>query len=273
MSKDKDSKTIRSATAAEYFSKNLQQVGFSSPQKAVLTTIKEAVDNGLDACEDHGILPDIMVRIERLGVGVGKGVERLKITVTDNGPGIKRADIPKVFGEYLASSKFGRGRASRGQQGIGISAATSWALQTTATPVEVITKLPKDKKATKVLVEVDLRNNKGIEREISESDWDVVSGTSVSFVMEGKLVLNGDTGVVSYLTSTALVNPHLNLTYFLPGEPKGFIARVSDVLTKAPEAVPPHPHTMRLGEFLHHAQISDPKLTVKAWLKDGFSRC
>ena len=59
---------IKASSTAEYFAKNLQQVGFSSPIKAVLTTLKEAVDNSLDACEDAGIPPEIKVKIKKLAV-------------------------------------------------------------------------------------------------------------------------------------------------------------------------------------------------------------
>ena len=54
---------ITSSSTAEYFSKNLQQVGFSSHTKAVLTTVKEAIDNSLDACEEDGILPEVWVEV------------------------------------------------------------------------------------------------------------------------------------------------------------------------------------------------------------------
>ena len=111
---------ITSSSTAEYFSKNLQQVGFSSPTKAVLTTLKEAVDNSLDACEDEGILPELYIEIEKVGAGTIKNTDLIRIKIEDNGPGLHIDDVPKVFGEYLASSKFGRGRCSRGQQGIGI---------------------------------------------------------------------------------------------------------------------------------------------------------
>ena len=59
----KKSSKITTSSTAEYFAKNLQQVGFSSGTKAVLTTLKEAVDNALDACEDAGILPEIGIKI------------------------------------------------------------------------------------------------------------------------------------------------------------------------------------------------------------------
>src|SRR5205085_407674 len=93
---------ITSSSTAEYFSKNLQQVGFSSTTKAVLTTIKEAVDNALDACEESGILPDVSVEVEKIGTGSSKNSDSIRVTVEDNGPGLEVDDVPKVFGEYLA---------------------------------------------------------------------------------------------------------------------------------------------------------------------------
>src|SRR6185295_18966556 len=96
------SNKIVSSSTAEYFSKNLQQVGFSSQTKAVLTTLKEAVDNSLDACEEAGILPELSVTVEKKGPGSLKNSEQIRIRVEDNGPGIDPADITKVFGEYLA---------------------------------------------------------------------------------------------------------------------------------------------------------------------------
>jgi DNA topoisomerase-6 subunit B len=68
---------ITSSSTAEYFSKNLQQVGFSSGTKAVLTTLKESVDNSLDACEDAQILPEVTIEIEKVGVGSQKNMARL----------------------------------------------------------------------------------------------------------------------------------------------------------------------------------------------------
>ena len=146
-SETKASAKISSSSTAEYFSKNLQQVGFSSQTKAVLTTLKEAVDNALDACEENGILPEVKVFIEKVGQGSLKNSDQIRIRVEDNGPGIDPDDVPKVFGEYLASSKFGRGRCSRGQQGIGISAATTWAQLTSATGARVITRTKSMRKA------------------------------------------------------------------------------------------------------------------------------
>ncbi|HVJ65132.1 MAG TPA: DNA topoisomerase VI subunit B [Bdellovibrionota bacterium] len=262
---------ITSSSTAEYFSKNLQQVGFSSPTKAVLTTLKEAVDNSLDACEDSDILPEIDVLIEKLQVGTRKNVDIIKIRVTDNGPGLAQEDLSKVYGEYLASSKFGRGRCSRGQQGIGISAATTWGQLTTATGVRVITKTSKMKTAISALVEVDIKKNQGVIKDKSNVNWDRPHGTSVEFVIEGRMQLNGDGGILTYLSATSLSNPHLTLKYRINEEKPIVMDRVTDEIIGIPEAVPPHPHTMKLGEVISHAHLFG-KSTLDTFLKKGFSR-
>ena len=263
---------ITTSSTAEYFSKNLQQVGFSSSTKAVLTTLKEAVDNALDACEDAGVLPEIYVEVEKVGSGSLKNADQIRIKVEDNGPGIPADDLAMVFGEYLASSKFGRGRCSRGQQGIGISAATTWAQLTSAQGALVITKTKEMRKAIKALVEVDIKHNKGVLKNKETIDWNRPHGVSVEFLIDGRIQLNGEAGLLNYLSGTALVNPHLTLKYKIPESDKvQTIERVSTAVPEIPEATEPHPHTMKLGEFIAHSHLFG-KAKVDGWLKKGFSR-
>lgn len=264
-------KQISSSSTAEYFSKNLQQVGFSSQTKAVLTTLKEAVDNALDACEDHDMLPEVKVEIERLGAGTIKNSERIRVMVEDNGPGIEADDLPKVFGEYLASSKFGRGRCTRGQQGIGISAATTWAQLTCAQGAKVTSKTKSQRKAVSGLIEVDIKNNKGVMKNRETIDWDRPHGTRVEFVFDGRIQINGEAGILNYLLGTSLVNPHLTLHYQLPDQEMTTIERVSQEVPVVPDATEPHPHTMKLGEFIAHSHLFG-KTKTSGWLKKGFSR-
>ncbi len=269
--KKKVNQTISSSSTAEYFSKNLQQVGFSSPTKAILTTLKEAVDNSLDACEEEGILPEIIVEVEKLGPGTLKNTDQISVTVEDNGPGIDPEDVGKVFGEYLASSKFGRGRCSRGQQGIGISAATTWAQQTSARGVEVTTKTKSMKKGFKGTIEVNFKLNKGVIKDKETIDWNKPHGTKVKFIMDGRIQLQGEAGLLSYIRGTILVNPHLKISCKLPDTEPMKIDRVSDVVPDIPDATNPHPHTMKLGDFHSHAKLFG-KMTLAKWLKTGFSR-
>lgn len=264
------SKITKSSTA-EYFAKNLQQVGFSSPIKAVLTTLKEAVDNSLDACEGHDILPEIEIQIQKVGTGSTKNTDLVRIVVEDNGPGIDPDDMAKVFGEYLASSKFGKGQCSRGQQGIGISAATTWAQLTNAKGALVLSKTPNMRKAVRAQVDVDIKSNTGVLRNKETVDWDKKSGVRVEFVIDGRVQLNGDGGLVTYLEGTVLVNPHLTVKYKLLDADWVTIERVSNEVPDIPEATLPHPHTFKLGEFITHATLYG-KISLDKFLKTGFSR-
>ena len=262
---------ITSSSTAEYFAKNLQQVGFSSPTKAVLTTLKEAVDNSLDACEEEDILPMLDISIKRLGTGGSKNTDLIEIIVEDNGPGLEADMLPQVFGEYLASSKFGRGRCTRGQQGIGISAATTWAQLTNASGVLVTSKTAKMKKAVRAQVDVDIKGNKGLMKNKETIDWNKPHGTRVVFRIDGRIQLNGDGGLLTYLEGTTLVNPHLELKYKLLDSETVHIKRVSEQNPDIPTATLPHPHTMKLGEFITHAGIYG-KITFGNFLKTAFSR-
>ncbi len=267
-----DTSKITKSSSAEYFAKNLQQVGFSSFTKASLTAIKESVDNALDACEDARILPEITVEVERLGDGTSKGADLIRIRVQDNGPGIPVDDVVDVFGQYLASSKFGRGRCSRGQQGIGISAVTTWAQLTHGTGVTVVTKTAKMRQAVKMVVEVDIKNNKGLIKQKETLDnWEHASGVSCEFIMDARVQLNGEGGLLAYLNGTALVNPHLTLHYKLLDNELVTAERVSNAEPVIPEPTEPHPHTLKLGEFISHARLFG-KISLSKWLKTAFSR-
>jgi len=103
----------RDISVSEFFTKNRHLLGFDNPQKALLTAVKEAVDNSLDACEEAGILPDLEVEIAEVSEN------RYRVAVQDNGPGIVQQQVPKIFGKLLYGSKFHRLKQQRGQQGIG----------------------------------------------------------------------------------------------------------------------------------------------------------
>src|SRR5690606_3875672 len=92
----------REISVADFFLKNRHLLGFDSPAKALLTTIKEAVDNALDACEEAGILPEITVEVDALDTDL------YEVVVEDNGPGIVQQQLARIFGKLLYGSKIGR---------------------------------------------------------------------------------------------------------------------------------------------------------------------
>ena len=154
----------RDISVSEFFTKNRHLLGFDNPRKALLTCVKEAVDNALDACEEAGILPDVVVT---LAVAPNNGeapppasqATRFRVTVTDNGPGIVRHQIPPIFAKLLYGSKFHRLRMSRGQQGIGISAAGMYAQLTTGKPVQITSRTSARGAAHYFEVQIDTKKN------------------------------------------------------------------------------------------------------------------
>lgn len=268
------SKKIESVTTSqisEYFSKNLGQVGLSSPTKTVLVAVKEFIDNSLDSAEEYGVLPDIKLEVEKLGPGIGKNVDQIRIRVWDNAAGIEEKKVPNAFGQLLASSKFNRGRVTRGRQGLGASLILVYSQLTQARGAHVITKTAQDKKALSCMVEVDIKNNIGIIKDAKRIDWDRKHGTYIEVILDGKVQSNGDAGLITYLVGTSLVNPHLKLTYKLPEQEEVTIERTSNEVPEIPQAVDPHPHTLKLGEFISHGHLYQ-SMKVKEWLIKAFSR-
>src|SRR5690349_10581920 len=143
----------RDISVSEFFAKNRHLLGFDNPRKALLTAVKEAVDNSLDACEEAGIVPEIWVHIEPTTAN------RFKVGVQDNGPGIVKKQVPLIFGKLLYGSKFHRLRMSRGQQGIGISAAGMYGMLTTGKPVKIISMISAKKPAHYFEIQIDTKHN------------------------------------------------------------------------------------------------------------------
>ncbi|MBP7276204.1 MAG: DNA topoisomerase VI subunit B, partial [Kiritimatiellae bacterium] len=216
----------REISVSEFFLKNRHLLGFDSPRRALLTAVKEAVDNALDACEESGILPEILVELEQTAPS------RFRVTVTDNGPGIVRAQIPKIFAKLLYGSKFHRLRMSRGQQGIGISAAGMYGQLTTGGATRILSRTAPQKPAHHLEVHIDTRSNKPAILKDVESDWHPAfpsseggeataapQGTCVSIEMEAAYV-RGRLSVDEFLQQCAIVNPHLRLHYRVTLLPK-----------------------------------------------------
>src|SRR5207249_9042786 len=174
----------REISVSEFFAKNRHLLGFDNPSKALLTTIKEAVDNSLDACEEAGILPELTIEVHDLameankkGPELTKGEGRFLVVVQDHGPGIVKAQVPKIFGKLLYGSKFHRLKQSRGQQGIGISAAGMYGQLTTGKPIRIISRISDRKPAHYFEIQIDTRKNEPIIHKNKEIEWQHARGT------------------------------------------------------------------------------------------------
>ncbi|MEE2908674.1 MAG: DNA topoisomerase VI subunit B [Planctomycetota bacterium] len=258
----------REISVSEFFAKNRHLLGFDNPRKALLTTVKEAVDNALDACEEGGILPEIQITLLQLEE------TRFKITIRDNGPGIVRKQIDNIFGKLLYGSKFHRMKMSRGQQGIGISAAGMYGLMTTGKPLKIISKT-KRKPAHEVTLKIDTSKNRPevvSDKEVPDANkhFPEGHGTMVTIELEAKYQ-KGKQSVDEYLEQTAIANPHAWFVYVNPANETIEFPRGVDELPDEAKEIKPHPKGIELGTLIQMLERTEPK-SVSAFLQDEFSR-
>jgi len=258
----------RDISVSEFFAKNRHLLGFDNPAKALLTTVKEGVDNSLDACEEGGVLPDVRVEISQLAE------TRFRIAIEDNGPGIVRAQVPRIFGSLLYGSKFHRLRQSRGQQGIGISAAGMYGLLTTGKPVKITTRAGQRARAHHFELVIDTRKNEPKVKRDDEVDWRKGQGTRVEIELEGTY-RGGQHSVDSYIRQISLANPHAQITYVPPkAEAHGaehIFPRVTKVVPAETAEIKPHPYGVELGVLMQMFRDTKSR-NLRSCLNGDFSR-
>lgn len=268
---DKMAKNQKQIAISEFFEKNKHFLGFDSLQRSIITAVKEAVDNSLDACEEARILPDIRVKISK----IDSKKDILELQTEDNGPGIPQKSIEKVFGQLLFGSRFHAIRQSRGQQGIGITGVVMYSQLTTGKPTHVQSKVANDPTAVSVNIGLDTRKNKAVKsdqtRVIWENDDQTMKehGLRVTTRMKAKYQ-RGRQSVFQYLRMTSIVNPHADIMFTDPDGETFHWPRVTERLPSKVDAIKPHPHGIELGQLQRMCrESSDSRMTV--FLRQNFS--
>ncbi|MCP5066857.1 MAG: DNA topoisomerase VI subunit B, partial [bacterium] len=258
----------RDISVSEFFAKNRHLLGFDNPSKALLTTVKEGVDNALDACEEAGIAPDIRVEIHQ------KDETRFRIAIEDNGPGIVKSQVPKIFGRLLYGSKFHRLRQSRGQQGIGISAAGMYGLLTTGRPIVITTRTGAKKPAHHFELVIDTKSNEPRVKKDLEVDWQSDHGTRVEIELEGAY-RGGRHSVEASIRQISLANPHARPEVLPPNPEKTngsvLFDRVTEELPPETDEIKPHPYGVELGVLMQMFRDTKSR-NVRGCLQADFSR-
>jgi DNA topoisomerase-6 subunit B len=253
----------REISVSEFFLKNRHLLGFDTPAKALVTAVKEAMDNALDACEEAGILPEINVEVHhRFG--------KSRVIVEDNGPGIVEEQIARIFGKLLYGSKFHKLSQSRGQQGMGISAAGMYGELTVGKPLHIISRIAGEELASELHVSIDTARNRPDIHRKRRVEWDRPHGTRVEMHLEGHYQ-KGPHSVETYLKQTAIANPHVTIHYLPPdGEPVHFV-RSTNKLPPRPREIKPHPYGIELGRLIQMLN-NTASPTLLRFLTDEFSR-
>ncbi len=258
------SKELKQVSVSAFFERNRHLLGYDNLSKALLTVVKELVDNLVDACEDARILPEGVVTIKTLNE------TRFLISVEDNGPGIVKENLPSVFCSLLYGSKFGKNKQSRGLQGIGASGAVLYSQLTTGKPVKVWSKTAKDKKMHFYEMFIDVHKNQAEVKREEALDTDKPHGVKVELEIEARYQ-KGKQGVDEYLRQTSITNPHLQLIYVNPDNEKIVFKRASNILPKEPKAIKPHPHGTEMGVLIRMLKGSKTK-NLQSFLTTEFCR-
>lgn len=256
-------KKQKEISVAEFFERNKHILGFGNPTRAILTSVKEGVDNSLDASEESGILPDILVEIHNHDDG------ECKLIIEDNGPGIVKKQIPNIFGRLLYGSRFHAIRQSRGQQGIGISAVVLYGQLTTGKHAKIISKIQEDKPAPVIELAIDTNKNRADIVSRSIFNWEKPTGTriEISLIADYK---RGKRFVYDYLQSVSIVNPHAQITFKEPDGTTHFFERTSELLPTKSVEIKPHPYGIELGTLIKMGKNTKSR-KLSSFLKSEFS--
>lgn len=253
---------------ADFFYRNRDIAGFTNPSRSLYTSIRELVENSLDACELGKILPNISVELHEEGEG-SNDTKIYKLRVEDNGIGVKAEHIPNAFATVFYGSKYGL-RQTRGTFGLGGTMALLYGQITTNKPFTVISSTGDDE-INKFTLMIDIIENKPIivEHETFENK-DRWHGTIISYYLEADYS-NTRGKIIEYFRNTAIANPYASLMFV---DPKGrlyYFPRSTNIMPDPPKDALPHPVGVDV-EMMRRLISNTSSRTLLSFLTSEFQR-
>src|SRR5690349_11938020 len=256
-------------SAADFFYRNRDIAGFTSPSRSIYSTIRELVENSLDACETGGIPPDIYVRLlHESGPLDAPGTYILR--VEDNGIGVPGDVIPSAFGQVLYGSKY-KLRQTRGTFGLGGKMALLYGQITTHGEAQISSSTNPKQKITEIGLRTDIQHNKPIvlkkKTRPNGSHW---KGTIIEFKTEADYS-RAMPRILEYFKQTAIIVPYANLTFVDPRGRFYHFTRGTATVPPAPTESSPHPHGVDVETVQHMLKLTTTK-TLQEFLRKHFQR-
>ncbi len=209
-------------------------------------------------------MPDIYVELQQVKE------DRFNVIIEDNGPGIIKEQIPKIFGKLLYGSKFHRLSQKRGQQGIGISAVLLYGQLTTGKAMHVYSRISPKHDAHYYEIHIDTQKNEPIIDEDKIIEWNKQHGIRIEIDLQG-IYQKGRQSVDEYLKEVALINPHAQIIYKSPdNETTNYIRAINEPPKEAKE-IKPHPYGIELGVLIRMLQ-STKQGSISGFLQNDFCR-
>jgi DNA topoisomerase-6 subunit B len=220
---------------SEFFYRNRDLAGFTNPTRALYMTVRELVENSIDACDQNKILPHIRVSIKAVDKEA-PDPKQYTVTVTDNGPGIAPDYVPMAFGKVLYGTKFTL-RQARGMFGLGATMAILYGQITTNKPVTI--KTTQNSKMYEYTMLLDIQRNRPTILNKAKMAADF-KGLQISITLEGDFS-KAQGKIRDYISQTALITPYANITLEDPSGTKLKFKRITHSIPHPPVEVKPHP--------------------------------
>ncbi|MBP1450011.1 MAG: DNA topoisomerase VI subunit B [Thermoproteus sp.] len=250
---------------AEWFRRNREIAGFQNSTRAMYQTVRELVENSLDATEPYGILPNIAITIK----AIDEAKSWYSVYVEDNGIGIPGPEIPNVFGRVFYSSKY-KIKQHRGVFGLGLKMVVLYAQSTTNKPLAVRSAAIRSDKIYEYKIMIDTTKNEPIIIEQKEYNnkyrW---HGTAIKVSIEGNWQ-NSKKRIEEYLRRTAIISPYAEI-FFKGPDMELVLKRRTTKMPPPPKEGLPHPKSVDV-DTVKQMISENPGLTLSEFLVKNFDR-
>jgi len=260
--------TFSEISPSDFFYRNRDLAGFTNPSRALYSTVRELVENSLDACELERIPPEVYARITPFDPRELEDPRKYVVRVQDNGPGVQPDYVPEAFGKVLFGSKY-KLRQSRGMFGLGGTMAILYGQITSNKPVLVQTSVDAVKKYTFKLM-IDIEKNRPLILEKKTEEANGRRGTVVELVVEGDYLRSAQK-IQEYFRQTALVVPYANIIFVDPSGRLFYYLMTTQEMPPPPKETLPHPHGIDV-EFMRRMIRQSKEATLVKYMSKRFHR-
>ncbi|MFP3295003.1 MAG: DNA topoisomerase VI subunit B [Caldisphaera sp.] len=257
----------REMSIAEFFAKNKELAGFSNPTRAIYQTVRELVENSLDATDSHNVLPEVKISIKEVEPATDDKPAKYEVAVEDNGIGVPPNEIANAFGKVLYSSKYVI-RQTRGMYGLGVKAAILYSQMTTGQPVFIVSSTDSSDNIYYKKLLIDIKKNEPVIIEegqlLKRSNW---HGTKVYLTLEGDWV-RAKQKIIEYIKRTALIAPYAEIIFETPENEIYYFPRVTKKMPKPPSEAKPHPYGIDIEQLKAIISFTKAKTMVEFMVEE-----